>query len=56
MDAVLFTRRAMLQNLALRTDVMVLRRIKSEGLARKQAIGLVLPIKHWNMRDDFPFR
>ena len=28
------------------TDIMVLRGIKIEGLTRKQAIGLVLPIEH----------
>ena len=34
---------------------MILRGIKSEGLTRKQVIGLVLPIEHGDMRDDFPF-
>ena len=35
---------------------MVLRGIKGEGLTRKQAIGLVLPIKHRDMRNNLPFR
>jgi hypothetical protein len=43
-NAVFGARRAMFQNLALRTDVMVLGRIKGEGLTGKQAVGLVLPI------------
>ena len=48
------TRSSMLQNLALRTHVMVLRRIKSECIARQQAIGLTPPISHRNMRNNFP--
>jgi hypothetical protein len=44
-----------LEDFALRTDVVVLVRIEDEGLAWQQAIGLVLSIQHRNMRGDLAF-
>ncbi|MCU1252764.1 MAG: hypothetical protein JWQ49_5793 [Edaphobacter sp.] len=46
----------MLQNLVLRTDVVVPVGIEGEGLAWQQAVGLVLSIQYRNMWDDLAFR
>ena len=46
----------MLENLALRTGVVVHVRIEGKGLAWQQAVGLVLSIQYRNMRDDLAFR
>jgi hypothetical protein len=56
MNAVFRLRRAMLQDLALRTDVTILSRIKVEVLTRQQTFGLMLPVQYRDMRSDFPFR
>jgi hypothetical protein len=46
----------MLEDLVLWAGVVVAVRIEGEGLAWQQAVGLVLSIQHWNVRDDLAFR